>query len=432
MSSSGDPHGKRAHPDERRNDLEEHDVHEHSLETLLQGNDLTALPGSAHGASPVIHQTSLFTFGSFREMREAIESSKGGYIYSRGRNPTVRAFEEKVAQLEGAQDACAFASGMGAIAAAVLSNVDQSDKILCVRNVYPDAYKLFTRFLPRFGIETEFVDGSDSEGVIERLDGVKLLYLESPTTLLFELQDLDRLSRAARERGIVTVVDNSWATPLGQRPLDHGAHLVLHSASKYLSGHSDVVAGVVAGSSEMIARLRDLELMVLGGKLSPFDAWLLLRGLRTLPLRLDRHQSSALEIAKFLAEQPQVTRVHHPALPAHPQSDLYTRHFSRSGGLFSFELAEEAQVEPFVDALRLFRLGVSWGGFESLVYPALMSHLTAGEQSASRAFGVPRSLVRLFVGLEDAADLTADLTRALRAAAEVPATRTKGEQTMEV
>ena len=435
MSSNGELRRKRDDLGERdqREAGDEYGANDTSFETLLlRDDDLEAFRAKAQGAAPAIHQTSLFTFGSFREMREAIESKEGGYVYSRGRNPTVRAFEEKIALLEGAHDACAFASGMGAIAAAVLSNVEQGDKILCVRNVYPDAYKLFTRFLPRFGIETEFVDGSDTEAVIERLDGAKLLYLESPTTLLFELQDLAPLCQAARERGVVTVVDNSWATPLGQRPLEHGAHLVLHSASKYLSGHSDVVAGIVAGDSEMITRLRDLELMVLGGKLSPFDAWLLLRGLRTLPLRLERHESSARKIGEFLAEHPQVTKVHQPSLTGHPQRDLFTRYFTRSGGLLSFELAQESHVEPFVDALRLFRLGVSWGGFESLVYPVLMSHLTAGEHSASRAFDVPRNLVRLFVGLEDAADLSADLARALETAAKVPATKTKGEQAMEV
>ncbi|MEX2536990.1 MAG: PLP-dependent aspartate aminotransferase family protein [Trueperaceae bacterium] len=408
------------------------DRHEDSLSTLLlqdDGHDAFRQP--IHGAAPALYQTSLFTFGSFEEMRQAIESKDDAYIYTRGRNPTVRAFEEKIALLEGAQDACAFASGMGAIAAVVLGNVRAGDKILCIRNVYPDAYKLMTRFLPKFGVETEFVDGTSSQAVQDRLDDdqIKLLYLESPTTLLFELQDLEALCRAARQRGVVTVVDNSWATPLGQRPLDHGADLVLHSASKYLSGHSDVVAGVVAGSSEAIGRLRDLELMVLGGKLSPFDAWLLLRGLRTLPLRLERHESSARKIADFLAQQAQITKVHYPGDAGHPQGDLYHKYFSCGGGLLSFELADEAQVEPFVDALRVFSLGVSWGGFESLVYPVLMSHLTAGEHSASRAFGVPRSLVRLHVGLEDPADLITDLARALGA---VETNATKGEKAMEV
>jgi cystathionine beta-lyase/cystathionine gamma-synthase len=211
-------------------------------------------------------------------------------------------------------------------------------------------------------------------------------------------------------------MDNSWATPLGQRPLDHGVDLVLHSASKYLSGHSDVVAGVVAGSRQAINCLRDAELMVLGAKLSPFEAWLLLRGLRTLPLRLERHERSALEVARFLERQPLVRRVCYPGLDSHEQSNLFRKYFSRASGLLSFEFTHESAVEPFVDALQLFRIGVSWGGYESLVYPVLLTYLSGGPHSAAHSFNVPRNLVRLHVGLEDPADLIADLTRALDAA----------------
>lgn len=401
---------------------------EQSLETLLLHDP--HLDPSA-GVIPPIHQTSLFTFGSFQEMLAAIEGRLDRHIYTRGGNPTLQAFEEKVAQLEGAEAACGFASGMAAIAAAILSNASAGDRIVCVRNVYPDAFKLMTRFLPRLGIATEFVDGRDSRRIAEALEGgsdrpaAKVLYLESPTTLMFELQDIALLSRAARKAGAVTIVDNSWATPLGQRPLEAGADLVLHSASKYLSGHSDVVAGVVAGSSGAISRIRETELMVLGGKLSPFDAWLLLRGMRTLPLRLERHGRSALGIARFLQGHPAVRAVHYPGLDDHPQAALFARDFRRASGLLSFELEHESMVEPFVDALRLFRLGVSWGGFESLVYPVLLSHLAGGPHSAARAFAVPRTLVRLHVGLEDATDLEVDLARALGAAV-------KGGQGMEV
>lgn len=398
-----------------------------SLETLLLEQEPLSL---ARGAAPPLYQTSLFTFDSFGQMREAIESQDDSYLYTRGRNPTVRAFEKKVALLEGAEDACAFASGMGAISAAILSQVEAGDRIVCVRNAYPDAYKLMTGFLPKLGVETVFVDGSDAEAVATALtDDVKLLYLESPTTLLFELQDIAELTKLAKANGVVTLVDNSWATPLGQRPLALGADLVLHSASKYLSGHSDVVAGVVAGSSERVSGLRSLELMVLGGKLSPFDAWLLLRGLRTLPLRLERHRSSAKTVAEFLDTQPAVSTVHYPGLASHPQRSLFDRQLKGGSGLLSFEFSDERLVEPFVDALHHFRLGVSWGGFESLVYPALMSHLTAGEGSATRAFAVPRSLVRLFVGLEDPDDLVSDLAQAIASAHN--AVR-KGERAMEV
>lgn len=383
------------------------------VETLLLQDEADAYGG----AVPPLHQTSLFTFPTFAEMLATVSGSREGFVYTRGRNPTVRAFEEKIALLEGAEDACAFASGMAAIAAAIVGNTAAGDRIVCVRNVYPDAFRLMTKLLPRLGVTTRFVDGSDTASVLAALQGrngerpARILYLESPTTLLFEIQDIAVLARAAKELGVVTIVDNSWATPLGQRPVEHGADLVVHSASKYLSGHSDVVAGVVAGSRTLVGALRETELMLLGGKLSPFDAWLLLRGLRTLPLRLERHARSARRIARFLADHELVTKVHFPELGR--QNERFGRYFQGSSGLLSFELAHESLVEPFVDALRVFRIGVSWGGFESLVYPVLMSYLGGAPDGAARTFGVPRALVRLNVGLEDAADLERDLSQAL-------------------
>lgn len=364
---------------------------------------------------PPIYQTSLFTFGSYDEMLDTVSGNNDRFIYSRGPNPTVRAFEKKVAQLEGAEDGRAFASGMAAISAAVLSQVQMGDRVVCIRNVYPDTYKLFTQWLPRFGVTTEFVDGDDTAAMIDRLDGARLLYLESPSSLVFGLQDIGALATAARERGVVTIVDNSWATPLNQQPLAHGADLVVHSASKYLSGHSDVVAGIVLGAEAKIAPIARLELMLLGAKLAPSEAWLLLRGLRTLSVRLERHGRSARSIAEFLQSEPAVARVHFPELPDHPQHALFKTYFTGSSGLLSFELSDEAAVKTFVDHLTLFRLGVSWGGHESLVYPAAIGYAATGPTSAVRDFKVPRRLIRLHVGLEHPSDLLEDLERAFTA-----------------
>ena len=374
----------------------------HDLELAVSGD-----------VAPPLHQTSLFTFRSYAEMRAAFAGESAHPIYSRGDNPTVKAFEEKVARLEGAEAARAFSSGMGAISAAVLANVSAGDRVVCVRYVYPDAYKLFQGLLPRFGVTTEFVDGTQTQAVVARLDGARLLYLESPCSLLFELQDVSALCAAAKARGITVVLDNSWATPLFQRPLEYGVDLVVHSASKYMSGHSDVVAGVVAGSREEVARLNALAYPVLGAKLSPFEAWLLLRGLRTLPFRMTRHAASALRVAEFLQAQSAVARVHYPALPGHPQHALFRRSLGGGSGLLSFELhaADEGEVARFVDALTLFRLGVSWGGFESLVFPVALSYAAPGI-SAARDFDISKGLVRLHVGLEDPDDLVADLERA--------------------
>lgn len=367
--------------------------------------------------APAIYQTSLFTFENYEDMAAAFAGTSDHYIYSRGRNPTVELFEHKVAAMEGAEAARAFASGMGAISSAILSHVKSGDRVVCVRNVYPDTYKLLTQFLPRFGVHTTFVDGTDTDAVIQALDGARVLYLENPTSLTFDLQDVRALTTAARHLGIVTILDNSWATPVYQRPVSLGVDLVVHSASKYLSGHSDVVAGVVAGSTAHVAKLTSLEYAVLGAKLSPFDAWLLVRGLRTLPLRLAQHYQSARRVAAFLEAQPQVVRVRYPASADHPQHDLFNQQFTGASGLLSFDVRDELAdaVPAFANALRLFHLGVSWGGYESLVNPAAISYSSPGATNSVRDFVVPKTLVRLHVGLEDVDDLIADLSKGFTA-----------------
>ena len=248
------------------------------------------------------------------------------------------------------------------------------------------------------------------------LPGARLAYLESPTSLTFQLQDLDAITAAARIHGVTTILDNSWATPLHQRPLEHGVDLVVHTASKYLGGHSDVVAGVVVGSRAAIDSLNALEYSVLGGKLSPLDAFLLLRGLRTLPVRLAHQAAAGLKVAEWLREQPQVLALHHPGLATDLQGERFRRYFKGASSLFSFELdGGPAQVRAFVDALQLFQLGVSWGGYESLVYPAAIGRSSPPGLNAQRDFGVSPNLIRLHVGLEDPDDLIRDLAGALRA-----------------
>lgn len=367
--------------------------------------------------APAIYQTSLFTFENYEDMAAAFAGTSDHFIYSRGRNPTVELFEHKVAEMEGTEAAKAFASGMGAISSAILSQVASGDRVVCVRNVYPDTYKLLTQFLPRFGVQTTFVDGTDTDAVIRALEGARVLYLENPTSLTFDLQDVRALTTAARQLGVVTVLDNSWATPVYQRPISLGVDLVVHSASKYFSGHSDVVAGVAAGSAAHVAKLSSLEYAVLGAKLSPFDAWLLVRGLRTLPLRLAQHHRNALRVAAFLEGQSKVARVRYPAAADHAQHDLFDQQFSGGSGLLSFEVREDLAdaVPAFANALRVFHLGVSWGGYESLVYPAAIGYSSPGATNSVRDFVVPRTLVRLHVGLEDVDDLITDLSKGFAA-----------------
>jgi cystathionine beta-lyase/cystathionine gamma-synthase len=375
-----------------------------SVDTVLVHDE-----GHAEGAvSPPIYQTSLFTFDSYQAMVDRFRGDSDQALYSRVDNPTVSVLLEKICQLENGEKALAFSSGIAAISNAVLGLVQYGDRIVCVKHCYPDTYRLLQLICARFGVTTEFVDGSDLAALEKALPGARLLYLETPTSWLFEEQDLSAIAKLAKLNGVTTIVDNSWATPIFQQPLRVGIDLVVHSASKYISGHSDTVAGVMVGQAVLIDKLTSETTPYLGAKLSAQEASLLLRGLRTLPLRLQRHQESALMIAKNLSAQPGVTAVYHPGLNPNSNSCL-----SGYGGLFSFEVDESINIPCFCDALSLFRLGVSWGGHESLVMPAEISINQAGSPSAAIDFGVPPRLIRLFVGLEDPGELWQDLESAL-------------------
>jgi len=363
---------------------------------------------SKGAVAPPIYQTSLFTFASYQEMLDRFSGASAQPIYSRVDNPTVSVLLEKMCLIEGGERALAFSSGIAAISNAILGQVQAGDRIVCVKHVYPDTYRLLKSICARFGVSTEFVDGTDLAAVEKSLPGARLLYLESPTTWVMEEQDLRSIATMARAEAVTTIVDNSWATPIFQKPLQVGIDLVVHSASKYISGHSDTVAGLLVGRQSIIDKLAAETTPYLGAKLSAQEAALLLRGLRTLPLRMQRHQESALAIANRLAGHRSVTRVWHPGLNTREYSLL-----QGCGGLFSFEVDDAVDIPAFCDSLSVFRLGVSWGGYESLVMPAAASISQAGEHNAAIDFGVSPRLIRLFIGLEDPEDLWIDLGAAL-------------------
>ena len=360
---------------------------------------------------PPIVQTSLFTFGSYDEMVAAYRGEIVRPIYTRGLNPTVRMFEEMLAKLEGGEDAIGFASGMSAISSTVLSFVEPGDRIVAVNHVYPDAFRLFGTHLKRMKIEVTYVDGRDEEAVAKALPGAKLFYMESPTSWVMDTHDVASLTRLAKDQGIITAIDNSWASPIFQQPISLGVDLVIHSASKYLGGHSDVVAGVVTGSKELIGRIRAEAYPYLGGKLSPFDAWLLIRGLRTLPIRMKSHERSALEVARRLQAHPLVEKVCHPGL-----GNTLPPGLSGTSGLFSFIFREGVDIRRFADHLELFKLGVSWGGHESLIVPGEVVLSQKAQPNSAAAFGISPRSVRLHVGLEGTEVLWSDLEAALAVA----------------
>jgi cystathionine beta-lyase/cystathionine gamma-synthase len=377
----------------------------------IEAASLILCDDAEHVHNPVvgpIYQTSLFTFPDYRTMEQAFSGNFKGYIYSRVGNPTAYDFERRIAELEGAEAARGFASGMAAISSTVLSIVKAGGRIVAVRHCYGDSYRFFERLLPRLDIRVDYVDGQDAAAVESALSGASLLYLESPTSMVFELQDIARLARAAKEAGVVTVIDNSWATPIFQKPIAHGVDLVLHTASKYIGGHSDTVAGVVAGAARLIDKINEITHPFLGAKLSPLEAFLLTRGLRTLPLRLKRHMSSALLLAERLKNHPRVVKVHHPFYSNHPGRAT----LMGFTGLFTFEVDELIDIPLFADSLNYFRLGVSWGGHESLIVPVAASLAQTPDTNSFARFGVSPRAIRLHVGLEDPERLWSDLENA--------------------
>jgi cystathionine beta-lyase/cystathionine gamma-synthase len=359
---------------------------------------------------PPIFQSSLFTFDNYQDFEDRMAGRSDRALYTRVQNPTVAAFEAMMAKAEGGAAAVGFASGMAAISSTVMAFVKPGDRIACVEHVYPDAYRLFERMLRPFGIAVEYHSVAAFEDDPDLLDGVAMAYLESPNSVVFQPMNLAKVAGHARGHGTLTVIDNSWATPVFQRPLELGIDIVIHSASKYIGGHSDTVAGIVVSSEAHVARIRDLTLPLLGGKLAPFEAWLLIRGLRTLGARMRAHQATADLFVDRLSASPRILRVNSPGPNVVPG-------LTGRSGLMSFEVREDVDVRKLADGLRLFGLGVSWGGFESLVLPARVGLAQAGEQNSMQRFGVPDNLVRISLGLEDAEDLWADFEQALSASA---------------
>jgi cystathionine beta-lyase/cystathionine gamma-synthase len=355
-----------------------------------------------NAVSPPVLQTSNFAFGTLDDFRRAIAQEAQQPVYSRGHNPTVAILRKKLAALEHAEDALVFGSGMAAISAAILAHCKAGGHVVCVARPYSWTHSILVNYLPRFEVSHTFVDGTDPEQIEAAIQGnTTLLYLESPNSMTFELQDLGACAAIAKRHGIPTCIDNSYASPVFQNPIDFGIDMVVHSGTKYLNGHSDVVFGVLCGSHETIERVFAGEYMTLGGILSPHDASLVIRGLRTLELRMRRTHESALEIARQLEGHPAVGKVLHPWLPSFPQHELALRQMTGAGGLFSFYLDADTfgQAERFFEGLERFLLAVSWGGHESLVMPGTAFYGVPGREDAA----IPWNLVRLYIGLEDPA-----------------------------
>lgn len=361
--------------------------------------------------APPIVQTSNFAFRKVEDLGAAFADEMGSYLYSRGINPTVDILRKKLAALDGAEDALVFNSGAAAIFAAVLANVKAGDHIVSVKKPYTWAEKMFNVILPRFGVTTTYVDGTVTENFAAALQpNTSLIYLESPNSWTYALQDLKAVAELARSRNIITICDNSYCTPIYQRPVELGIDISLQSATKYIGGHSDVVAGVISGSKAMMKKIFDSEYLNIGSGIQPFNAWLLIRGLRTLPARLNQVTDTTSRVLAYLKQHPKVEEVLFPLDPSFPQYELAKSQMSGACGLMTFVYKTDRREEivRFCESLQHIFMAVSWGGHESLVIPKCAgihpTHFRPGLKE--------HRMIRLYVGLESADYLIADLEQA--------------------
>jgi methionine-gamma-lyase len=365
------------------------------------------------GVGTTISRTSNFTFANTAQMKGWAEGKNKAYIYTRYGNPTLTVAEEKIAALEGAEAAVVTASGMAAISSALLAVLRSGDEVLASHEIYGGSYRLMRDIFPRLGISVRHV-GSDLAG-IENLAGpaTKVLYVETPTNPALRLVDLAKAAAFARKRGLVSIVDNTFASPALQKPIGLGFDMTVHSATKYLGGHSDIIAGAAAGSRKWMDLVRS-NVIYLGGSMDPGAAFLLIRGMKTLGVRMERQCETALTIAKFLAKHPKVARVHYPGLSTHPDYALAKRQMRGFGAMMAFDMKGGLPAaRRLCDRVRIFLMAASLGGVESLVIlPIYTSHYNMSIAEL-KAAGVEPGTVRMSVGLEDPADLIEDLEQAL-------------------
>jgi cystathionine beta-lyase len=365
-----------------------------------------------NAVSPPIYQTSNFAFDNVASLRNSLADEYEHYLYSRGNNPTIEILQKKLAALDGAEDALVFASGVAAIAVPVIAILKAGDHIVSVANPYSWTNKLFNKLLPRFNISATMVDGTLVENFEKAIKpNTKLIFLESPNTFTYELQDLRAIASLAKQRGILTMIDNTYCSPLLQKPIEMGIDFCMQTATKYIGGHSDAVGGVVTGTKEMIKKIFTADFLNIGACMSPFNAFLFIRGLRTMELRVERSCSSAAALARHFESHKKVLKMYYPFSPSFPQFDLAKKQMKTGGGLFTIALDvnKVEQIEIFCNSLKRFLLAVSWGGHESLAIP-VSATMPKGSFDASM---IEHKLVRFYIGMEDPIVLIEDIEQAM-------------------
>ena len=389
----------------------------HPLHVATELAHLFDDPQSHYGTvNPPVYHASTYAFPDYATWKANTTGEKSReFTYNRSHNPTTKLLEQKIAQLEGAADCIASSSGMSAITMALIGLLNAGDHVLCINTVYGPVRAAFQSLLPRFGIETTFFPCTACPDLADYLrPNTRLIHIESPSTGLFEIQDIRAVVRLAKAKGLWTIIDNTWATPLFQQPLKLGIDVSVHAGTKYIGGHSDLMFGLTAGTDEAMAKIRKVYTL-LGACPGPDDSYLALRGLRTLHVRLKQHEASGLAVARWLQEQPDVVRVNHPGLESFPGHALHRSQTSGDSGLFGFQLQPrgEAARAAFVNSLRFFGLGYSWGGYESLLSPLAFAHY--GNDALRQELGLTDDHFRVSIGLEGVDDLIADLSGALDA-----------------
>ncbi|MEW6983036.1 methionine gamma-lyase [Colwelliaceae bacterium 6471] len=362
-----------------------------------------------------LYQTSTFIFDNAKQGASRFAGEAEGYIYTRLGNPTTRQLEMRVAAMEGMEDAAATATGMGAVSGALLANLQCGDHIISSKAIYGCSYALISHMLTKFGIEVSFVDMTEPKNIENAIkENTKVIFLETPINPNLVVLDIAAIANIAKKHGVISIVDNTFLTPVLQQPGKFGIDIVVHSATKYLNGHGDVVAGIICGSSDMIMNIKMTALKDIGATISPHDAWLILRGIKTLPIRMERHCSNAQKVAEFLEQHENVSQVYYPGLKSHPGNKFIGSQMKAAGGVIAFEINSDlAGGEAFINRMKLFSIAVSLGDAESLIqHPASMTHSPYTQEERLEA-GISDSLIRISVGLENVEDLIADLSQSL-------------------
>ncbi|UBM42078.1 methionine gamma-lyase [Hafnia paralvei] len=378
-------------------------------------------PDATTGAlATPIFQTSTFVFENAKQGAARFALEESGYIYTRLGNPTQTALEEKIAILEGGEAALATASGMAAISSTLLTLCGQGDHIIASEAIYGCTHALLSHSMPKFGIDVTFVNATNIENIKHAIrPNTKVIYIETPANPTLSIIDIDACAQLAHTNDALLVVDNTFMSPYCQNPLKFGADIVVHSVTKYINGHGDVIGGVIVGSQEFINQARFVGVKdITGGCISPFNAWLTLRGLKTLAVRMERHCQNAMQVAKFLSSHPAVTKVYYPGLPEHPNYELGKKQMSNFGAVISFEIKGGVEAgQTVMDSVELCLLAVSLGDTETLIqHPASMTHSPMLPEERMKA-GITDGLIRISVGLEDPEDIIADLQQAFNKAA---------------